>query len=149
MAYWLIYAPFHPWHHRLQPAIRIMAPFVLPTRVGTLLSNAACLKRFMCRPSAAPCRRVMTEDMAVPLTAAWACRLLYNKQDLAGLQEFHLHLVGAAQFEFAHVSATRHGLLGPPLFVCVSPLGAKGPPLQGRQRYSSHVRQAGCSYKQL
>lgn len=46
----------------------------------------------------------MTEDMATPLTAAWACRLLYRKQDLAGLQDFHLHLVGAAQFEFTHVS---------------------------------------------
>lgn len=53
----------------------------------------------------------MTEDMAIPLTAAWASRLLYSKQDLAGLQKFHLHLVGAAQFEFAHVSATGDGCL--------------------------------------
>jgi hypothetical protein len=46
----------------------------------------------------------MTEDMAIPLTAAWACRLLYSSKDLAGLQDFHLHLVGAAHFEFTHVS---------------------------------------------
>lgn len=47
----------------------------------------------------------MTADMTIPLTAVWAARQLYSKQQLASMQEFNLHLVGAAHFEFDHVSA--------------------------------------------
>lgn len=46
----------------------------------------------------------MTDSLAVPLTAVWACRLLYSQQELDSLQEFNLHLVGAAGFEFQRVS---------------------------------------------
>jgi hypothetical protein len=46
----------------------------------------------------------MTADMSIPLTAVWAARQLYSKQQLASMQEFNLHLVGAAHFEFDHVS---------------------------------------------
>jgi hypothetical protein len=45
----------------------------------------------------------MTADLSIPLTAVWAARQLYSKQQLAGMKEFNLHLVGAAQFEFDHV----------------------------------------------
>lgn len=54
-----------------------------------------------------PCRplhRCMSDDMAVPLTAVWATQLMYSREQQAALQEFNLHLVGAAQFELAHVS---------------------------------------------
>jgi hypothetical protein len=51
----------------------------------------------------------MTADMSIPLTAVWAARQLYSKQQLASMKEFNLHLVGAAHFEFDHVSA--HGML--------------------------------------
>jgi hypothetical protein len=46
----------------------------------------------------------MTDDMAVPLTVVWATQLMYSKQQLAGVQEFNLHLVGASHYEFEHVS---------------------------------------------
>jgi hypothetical protein len=48
----------------------------------------------------------MTDDMAVPLTTLWATQLMYSKQQLAGLQEFNLHLVGASHYEFEHVSTS-------------------------------------------
>lgn len=51
------------------------------------------------------CCRCMTADLTIPLTAVWAARQLYSKQQLASMQEFNLHLVGAAQFEFDHVRA--------------------------------------------
>lgn len=51
----------------------------------------------------------MTADMSIPLTAVWAARQLFSKQQLASMKEFNLHLVGAAHFEFDHVSA--HGML--------------------------------------
>ena len=44
--------------------------------------------------------------MAVPLTTVWATQLLYSKQQLAGLQEFNLHLVGASHYDFEHVSVS-------------------------------------------
>jgi hypothetical protein len=58
----------------------------------------------------------MTLDLTVPLTAVWAARQLYSKQQLAGMKEFNLHLVGAAHFEHEHVRTFCFGGLPPAIW---------------------------------
>lgn len=84
------------------------------------------------QPTNQPLCRMMTDDLAIPLTAVWAAQQLYSSEQLESLQEFTLHLVGAANFEYQHVSgrgpdAAVVVVVVPGKWWCSSPSIAGGP----------------------